>query len=139
MSILALFPFPLILGQCLVHEPLKDLIILFYDFCHQGRANIYAWAQVFTQSEVIIRVNYHFISKYYPFQPFKLTNVANVECLARHNGFGDLSIQFVNAMCSIRPYIGLKLEAIIPKTLWGARLSELPARTFLQFLYPSFG
>ena len=76
--ILALFMFPLILGQCSVHGPMKDLNVLFYNFCHQGRANICPQDQIHTQSKVIIGVSCGFISKHYPFKPFKLTKLANV-------------------------------------------------------------
>ena len=72
-----------------------------------------------TQSEMVIGVQCCFILKHYPFKPLKLTKLANVGHLARHNGFRDFPIQFVNAMCSIRPYIGLKFKVINPKVSLG--------------------
>ena len=88
---------------------------------------------------MVIRILCSFISKHYPFKPFKLLKLANVKCLSRHNGFLDFPIQFVNAMCSGGPNVWLKFEAIIPKSLQGARLNELPTGTMLQLLYLSFG
>ena len=72
------------------------------------------------------------MSKYYPFKPLKLTELANVRCLARHNGFRDSPIQFVNAMCSIGPLVGLTFKTVIPKSLQGTRLNELPTRDFFS-------
>ena len=109
MFILALFLFPLILGQCLVCGPMEDLTVLFYYFCHQGRANINARAQVSTQYKVVIGISCCFILKHYPFKPFKLTKLVNVLHLAGHNCLRDLPIQFVDATCSVGPYVGLKL------------------------------
>ena len=64
---------------------------------------------------LIIGISSGFILKYYPFEPFKLTKLANVRRLDGHNGFRDLPIKVINAVCSIRPHIGLKLEAVIPR------------------------
>ena len=117
---------------------MKDLTILFDSLCHKGRANINAWAQLSTQSEVVMGLSCCFVSKHYPFEPFKLTKLDNLQYLVGHNHFKNLPIQFVHAMCSVGPHVGLKLEAIIPKSLWGARFNELPTRTFLQLFYLSF-
>ena len=57
-----------------------------------------------------------FISKHHPFKPFKLTKLAYVGHLSRHDSFRVLPITFVDDMCSIGPYIKFKFRAIIPKS-----------------------
>ena len=87
---------------------------------------------------MVIWIQCRFILKHHPLEPLEFMKLTYVGCLSRHNHFRDLMIQFVDAMCSIRSYIGLKLNAIIPMSFWGTRLNELPTGTFLQFLYFSF-
>ena len=80
-----------------------------------------------------------FVLKHYPFKPLKLTELAYVRHLSGHNSFRDFPIQSVDAVCSVGPYVGLNFKAVIPKSLWGARLYKLSTRTFLQLLYLYFG
>ena len=73
---------------------------------------------------------YSVVLKHYPFKPFKLTELANVGCLSRHNNFMDFPIQFVDAVCSIGTNVGLKFKVVIPKSL---RVPDL-----MSFLLESF-
>ena len=75
-----------------------------------------------------------FCFKTLPNEPFKLTELANVLHLGRHNSFKNLPIQFVNNMCSIGPYVGLKFKAIIPKSFWGAKLDDFLPEPFFSTL-----
>ena len=117
---------------------MKNLTILFDNLCCHGWTNVYSQAQVSPQCGMVIWILCCFISKHHPFKPLKPTKLAYVRCLSRHSSFMDLTIQFVDAMCSFGPYMRLKFKAVIPKSLWGTRLNELPSRTFFQFLYLSF-
>ena len=111
--------------------------ILLNNLCHHGRTNINAWAQVSTQSKMVIKIWCYFISKHHPFKPLKLKKLAYVRYLSSHYHFRDFPIQFIDAVHRIGPYLGLKFKAIIPKSLWGVRLIVLPTRTLLQFPYIS--
>ena len=73
--------------------------------------------------------------KHYPFEPFKLTKLANVRHLTEQNAFRNLPIQFVDVVCIVVLDTGLKFKAVISKSLSGARLNELPTQAFLWFLY----
>ena len=86
---------------------------------------------------MVVCIWWHFALKHHPLKPRKHTKLAYVRCFSRHNYFGDFSIQFVNAMSSIGPYIGVKIKVIIPKSFWGARLNELLTGTFHHFFYLS--
>ena len=88
---------------------------------------------------MIIGVWCSFVLKHYSFEPFKITELANVQLLIKHNGFSDFPAVFVDDVCSIGSYAGLKFKAVILKSLWGTRRNELPTITFLHFLYLSFG
>ena len=114
---------------------MKDLTVLFYYACHQSRTNIYAQAHVSTQSEVIIQVSCYFILKHYPFEPFKLTKLANGRYLVGHNHFSNLPIQFVNAICNIRPYMDSSSRQL-SKSLFGVQdlMSFLPEPFFSSFI-----
>ena len=81
---------------------MKDLMVFFYNFRHQGGISIYVQAQICARFEVGIGVWSCFITK-----------LANVGHLTGHNSFRDFPIQFVNTICSIRPYERLKFRAII--------------------------
>ena len=117
---------------------MKELTALFNNFCHQGGTNIYLWPRYLIGLKLSLR--YDAISSQNITQSnHSNSQLANVRRLDRHDSFRDFPIQFVSAMWSIRPYIGLKIKAVIPKSLWSARLNELPTRTFVQFLYFSFG
>ena len=118
---------------------MKDLTVSFDNFCQHGKTNINAQILVCTQTEVVIGIQCSFVSKHYPFKPFKLTELAYVGGLSRNNSFRDFPIQFVNAEYRIEPCIGLKFEAVILKFLWHNRLHELSVGTFLQFPFLSLG
>ena len=61
--------------------------------------------------------------------------MGNVEHFSIYNGLKDSSIQYIDAVCSIGPNKGLKLIAIIPKSLWGATLNcFLPESFFSHFI-----
>ena len=115
---------------------MKNLSILFNNLCHHSRTNVYAQAQVSSQFKMVIWIWHHFISKHHLFKTLKLKELAYVRHFSRHDTFRDFPIKFIDAVCSIGPYIGLKFKAVIPKSLWCARL-ELPTGAFLQFLYLS--
>ena len=84
---------------------MKDLTIFFDDLCHQGKTNINIWAQVSPQFKVIIQIWLYFELKHHPFKPIKLTKLTYVGHLSSYDSFRDFPIQFVDAMCSIGPYI----------------------------------
>ena len=88
---------------------MKDMTILCNNLCHHSKTKVYAWVQVSTQSEVVIGIWCGFVLKYNSFKLFKLTELAYVGHLPRHDSFSDFPIQFVNAMNSIEPYVGLML------------------------------
>ena len=135
MFILALSPFSFFLGQCLVQRPMKDLTILFNNFHHQGRAKIYAQAQVSTQSEMVIGVSCCFISKHYSYKPFKLTKLDNVGCFTRHYDFRDFPIKFVLAICNIGPNTGLKLRQSSQILFGVPDLMSFLLKPFFSFLF----
>ena len=103
----------------------------FDDLCHQGKTNDHAWFQASAQFKVVIRIQCYFISKDHSFKLFKLTKLAYVERLSRHDSSRDFPIQFVGAMCSMEPYIGLKFKAVIPKCLWVPDLMSFLLEPFL--------
>ena len=107
---------------------MKDQTNLFDNLCHEGRTNINAWAQVSTQFKMVIGIWCSFISKHHPFETFKLTKLAYVGHLSRHDHFRDCPIQFVNTMCSIGSYVGFKFKVIIPKSCF------LPKPFFSSFI-----
>ena len=108
---------------------MEDLIILFYNLCHHSRR-----AQVSTQFEVIIEICY----QYHPFKPWRLKKWVYIRCFSGHNYLREFPIQFIDAMCSIGPYVRLNFKAIIPKTLLHTRLDKLHTRTILQLFSFSF-
>ena len=76
---------------------------------------------------MIIGIWCSFVLKNYLFEPLKLMELANVGCLARHNGFRN--------MCSIGLYVGLKFKTVIPSLFWGTRLNSfLPELFFSSFI-----
>ena len=122
-------------SDCIQNYDTQLIILVMYWFRFSytslvfSRANIYAQAQASTQSEVIIRISCCFISKHYLFKPFKLTELANVWFYAKYNCLRDFPIQFVNNVCSFRPYLDSRQSS---QSLFGAPdlMSFLPEPFF---------
>ena len=130
------------MGQCLVHGPMQNLTVFFNNLCCQGRTNIYAQTKVSTQFKMIIGVWYSSVWKHNPL--LKLTKLANVGCLAWHNGFRDFPILFVNAVCSWTLYMtqvqdSYPIVSLGNQTKWASywNLSSVPL--FLFWLHSTMG
>ena len=87
---------------------------------------------------MVIWIWFCFLSKYHSFTQLKLTKLAYIGCFSGQKHLKDFLILFRDAMCSIRSWIGLKFQTVIPKSLWGAKQKDFPTGSFLWFFRFSF-